>query len=144
PATGAVTGAGLIAAIAGLLIVRRRHTRDEVFLGLTPGLTPTAGEQGRVGTKAGKTPVTVQFPPPKGATPGEIGTLIDATADNVDVSATIIDLAVRGFLQIESDGRKDFTLYATNPPAGETLLPYERKLLGDIFKGQAVRRSREL
>ncbi|MCG6567027.1 DUF2207 domain-containing protein [Tessaracoccus sp. ZS01] len=144
PATGAVTGAGLIAAIAGLLIVRRRHTRDEVFLGLTPGLTPTAGEQGRVGTKAGKTPVAVQFHPPKGATPGEIGTLIDATADNVDVSATIIDLAVRGFLQIESDGRKDFTLYATNPPAGEALLPYERKLLGDIFKGQAVRRSREL
>ncbi|GAA4898945.1 hypothetical protein GCM10025789_16160 [Tessaracoccus lubricantis] len=144
PATGAVTGAGLLLAIAGLLIVRRRHTRDEVFLGLTPGLTPAAGEQGRVGAKAGKTPVTVQFHPPKGATPGEIGTLIDATADNVDVSATIIDLAVRGYLQIESDGRKDFTLYATNPPANDTLLPYERKLLGDIFKGQPVRRSREL
>ncbi|MDO5678450.1 MAG: DUF2207 domain-containing protein, partial [Propionibacteriaceae bacterium] len=36
PATGALTGAGLLAAIGGLLAVRRRHTRDEVFLGLTP------------------------------------------------------------------------------------------------------------
>lgn len=144
PATGAVTGAGLLVAIGGLLAVRRRHTRDEVFLGLTPGLTPTAGEQGKVGAKRGKTPVTVQFHPPKGATPGEIGTLIDATADNVDVSATIVDLAVRGYLQIESDGRKDFTLYATAPPANDRLLPYEEKLLGNIFKGQAVRRSREL
>lgn len=144
PATGAVTGAGLLVAIGGLLAVRRRHTRDEVFLGLTPGLTPGRGEQGNVGPKTGKTPVTVQFHPPKGATPGEIGTLIDSTADNVDVSATIVDLAVRGYLQIESDGRRDFTLYATNPPANDSLLPYEQKLLGNIFKGQPVRRSREL
>lgn len=144
PATGAVTGAGLLVAIGGLLAVRRRHTRDEVFLGLTPGLTPAAGEKGNVGPQRGKAPVTVQFHPPKGATPGEIGTLIDATADNVDVSATIVDLAVRGYLQIESDGRRDFTLYATNPPANDRLLPYEQKLLGNIFKGQPVRRSREL
>ena len=144
PATGAVTAAGLVLAIGALLGVRRRHTRDEVFLGLTPGLTPAAGEKGNVGRQRGKAPVTVQFHPPKGATPGEIGTLIDATADNVDVSATIIDLAVRGYLQIESDGRKDFTLYATTPPRGDQLLPYEQKLLANIFKGQPVRRSREL
>ncbi|WP_052459785.1 DUF2207 domain-containing protein [Tessaracoccus massiliensis] len=144
PATGAVTGAGLLLAIGAILGVRRRHTRDEVFLGLTPGLTPAAGEKGNVGPQRGKAPVTVQFHPPKGATPGEIGTLIDATADNVDVSATIIDLAVRGYLQIESDGRKDFTLYATTPPRGDQLLPYEQKLLANIFKGQPVRRSREL
>lgn len=144
PATGAVTAAGLVLAIGALLGVRRRHTRDEVFLGLTPGLTPAAGEKGNVGPQRGKAPVTVQFHPPKGATPGEIGTLIDATADNVDVSATIIDLAVRGYLQIESDGRKDFTLYATTPPRGDQLLPYEQKLLANIFKGQPVRRSREL
>lgn len=144
PATGAVTGAGLLVAIGGLLAVRRRHARDEVFLGLTPGLTPAAGEKGQVGPRVGKMPVAVQFNPPKGATPGEIGTLLDSTADNVDVSATIIDLAVRGYLQIESDGRRDFTLYATNPPRGDQLRAYEQKLLADIFKGQPVRRSREL
>ena len=141
--TGAVTGAGLIAAIVGLIAVRRRHARDDVYLGLTPGLTPLAGQEERVGTRSGKFPVTVQFHPPKGATPGEIGTLMDTTADNVDVSATIVDLAVRGYLRIRSTSKKDFTLEALHAPAGR-LEPFEDKLLADLFKGKSVRTSKEL
>ena len=141
--TGAVTGAGLIAAIVGLIAVRRRHARDDVYLGLTPGLTPLAGQEQRVGTRSGKFPVTVQFHPPKGATPGEIGTLMDTTADNVDVSATIVDLAVRGYLRIHSQTKKDFTLEALHAPAGR-LEPFEEKLLADLFKGKSVRTSKEL
>lgn len=141
--TGAVTGAGLIAAIVGLIAVRRRHARDDVYLGLTPGLTPLAGQEERVGTRSGKFPVTVQFHPPKGATPGEIGTLMDTTADNVDVSATIVDLAVRGYLRIHSQTKKDFTLEALHAPAGR-LEPFEEKLLADLFKGKSVRTSKEL
>ncbi|MCB0886876.1 MAG: DUF2207 domain-containing protein, partial [Propionibacteriaceae bacterium] len=144
PATGAATGAGLVAAVAGLVAIRRRHARDDVYLGLTPGIVPGAGEQATVGRQSGKFPVAVQFNPPKGASPGEIGTLMDTTADDVDVSATIVDLAVRGFLKIESTGKKHFTLYATQPRAGERLRPYEEKLLGNIFKGKSVRTSKEL
>ncbi|MBB1514350.1 DUF2207 domain-containing protein [Tessaracoccus sp. MC1627] len=143
PATGAVTGAGLIAAIVGLIAVRRRHARDDVYLGLTPGLTPLSGQEERVGTRSGKFPVTVQFHPPKGATPGEIGTLMDTTADNVDVSATIVDLAVRGYLRIISQSKKDFTLEALHAPPGP-LEPFEEKLLADLFQGRSVRTSKEL
>ena len=144
PVTGGVTGAGLVAAAAGLVAIRRRHARDDVYLGLTPGIVPGPGEKVTVGRQAGKFPVAVQFSPPKGASPGEIGTLMDTTADDVDVSATIVDLAVRGFLKIESTGKKEFTLYATRPRAGEQLRPYEEKLLGDIFKGKSVRTSTQL
>ncbi|HMS36263.1 MAG TPA: DUF2207 domain-containing protein, partial [Arachnia sp.] len=77
PATGAATGAGLVAAVAGLVAIRRRHARDDVYLGLTPGIVPGAGEQATVGRQSGKFPVAVQFNPPKGASPGEIGTLMD-------------------------------------------------------------------
>ncbi len=144
PATGAVAGGGALAAIAGLVAIRRRHGRDDVYLGLTPGLTPAPGEEGNIGQASGKAPVTVQFHPPKGALPGEIGTLLDTTADNVDVSATIVDLAVRGFLKIESDGGKQFTLHATPPPRGEQLADYESKLLQDLFQGSSRVTAAEL
>ncbi|MHA6511197.1 DUF2207 domain-containing protein [Tessaracoccus sp. Z1128] len=143
PGTGAVTGAGLVAAVAGLIAVRRRHARDDVYLGLTPGLTPLSGQEERIGQSSGKFPVTVQFHPPKGATPGEIGTLMDTTADNVDVSATIVDLAVRGYLRIHSQSKRDFTLEALNGPPGP-LEPFEDKLLRDLFQGRSVRTSKEL
>lgn len=143
PVTGSVTGAGLLAAVAGLVAVRRRHARDETYLGLTPGLTPAAGEAGRIGPRSGKFPVTVQFHPPKGATPGEIGTLLDTTADNIDVSATIVDLAVRGYLRIHSQSKDEFTLEALHRPGGR-LEPYEDVLLRDLFQGSNVRASEEL
>lgn len=144
PATGVVAGGGLIAAIAGLVAIRRRHGRDDVYLGLTPGLTPVAGEEARIGKADGKATVTVAFSPPKGATPGEIGTLMDTTADNVDISATLIDLAVRGFMRIESDGGKKFTLYATSAPPGQALAPFEAKLLADVFQGASSVTSKKM
>ncbi|NHB85654.1 DUF2207 domain-containing protein [Tessaracoccus sp. HDW20] len=138
-----MAGGGLLAALAGLVAIRRRHTRDDIYLGLTPGLTPAGNEQANIGRASGRAPVAVQFNPPKGATPGEIGTLFDTTADDVDVSATIVDLAVRGFLKIESQG-KGFTLYATNPPQGERLASYEAKLLADLFEGAPSVTHKEL
>ena len=58
----------------------------------------------------------MQFQPPAGVQPGMVGTIIDETANPIDVSATIIDLAVRGYLTIEEDAgsgvfsRTDWTL----------------------------------
>ena len=49
----------------------------------------------------GAGPVAVQFPPPEGLRPGQLGTLLDERANVVDVTATIVDLAVRGHLRIE-------------------------------------------
>jgi len=42
----------------------------------------------------------VRYEPVKGATPAELGTLIDHTADMPDITATLVDLAVRGYIHI--------------------------------------------
>src|SRR5204863_7869576 len=43
----------------------------------------------------------VQFAPPDDIRPGQVGTLIDESANPLDATATILDLAVRGHLRIE-------------------------------------------
>src|SRR6202043_3514915 len=46
-------------------------------------------------------PIAAQYEPPDQLTPGEAGTLVDNSADMRDITSTIVDLAVRGFLVIE-------------------------------------------
>ena len=55
----------------------------------------TRGRDPRVG------PIAVQYAPPEGMTPAEAGTLVDDDAAMRDITATIVDLAVRGYLVIE-------------------------------------------
>jgi hypothetical protein len=43
----------------------------------------------------------VRYEPVDGASPAELGTLVDNKADMDDITATLVDLAVRGFLHIE-------------------------------------------
>jgi len=56
----------------------------------------------------GRGTIIAQYESPDGLAPAEIGTMIDGSADNKDVSATIIDLAVRGFLKIKRTEEKAF------------------------------------
>ena len=138
PLTGGVTAA-LAALGLGLLYRRtRRGSRDQVYLGLTPGVVPARNQEASVGFDTGKAPVAVQFQPPAGARPGEIGTLVDATADNKDVTATVIDLAVRGHLRIEQGDGKDWTftrLTGARGGGGDELVHYEKALLSKMFSG---------
>jgi hypothetical protein len=82
----------------------------------------------------------VEFTPPDGVRPGLVGTLYDEQADPVDVSATIVDLAVRGFLRIEEVpkegwfGKGDHRLVSLRDDDG-TLMAYERMLLRGLFDG---------
>lgn len=46
-------------------------------------------------------PIAPQYEPPNQLTPGEVGTLVDNSADMRDITASIVDLAVRGYLVIE-------------------------------------------
>src|ERR1700749_4008238 len=81
----------------------------------------------------------VEFAPPEGIRPGQIGTLIDEHANTVDVSATIVDLAVRGFLptqKIQKEavlGRPDWRLLRSDADDA-ALLPYEGMLLEGLFR----------
>jgi uncharacterized protein (TIGR04222 family) len=73
--------------------------------------------------------------------PGQVGTLVDEHANLVDVTATIVDLAVRGWLTI-TDLDDDYELTATNVVGRGTLLPYETALMNALFgAGPSVKLS---
>src|SRR5437879_837589 len=55
----------------------------------------TRGREPRVGA------IAVQYEPPAGLSPGEAGALVDDQAGIRDITATLVDLAVRGFIVIE-------------------------------------------
>jgi hypothetical protein len=93
--------------------------------------------------EADHTPVNgMSFEPPDGVRPGQIGTLIDEQADVIDVTATIVDLAVRGYLLVEEDAR-DWTLRKLERPVDD-LQPYERTLFDALFAGRDAVRLAEL
>jgi uncharacterized membrane protein YgcG len=95
-------------------------------------------------------PVTTRYEPPDAMTPAEVGTLVDGKPDMRDITATIVDLAVRGYLHItesESGGvfgffsSKDYT-FALKKPREEWsgLKTHERDLLDAMFgTGDEVR-----
>jgi uncharacterized membrane protein len=90
-------------------------------------------------------PITTQYEPPAQMTPAELGTLIDGKPDMRDITATIVDLAVRGYVHITEtqDERffglftnKDYTFGLTKDRAGwGTLKAHERDLLKAMFGG---------
>lgn len=81
----------------------------------------------------------IDFTPPADLRPGEVGTLIDERIDPVDVTATIIDLAVRGHLTItelehETEfARPDWELRRVANAPAEELQRYENVLVRAIF-----------
>ena len=127
-----------VLAIALMSILVWTRGRDEAYAGLTPGLAPVAGEPAPIVRQSRPGTVAVQFNPPPGVQPGMIGTLVDEQANTVDVTATILDLAVRGYLTItettKSFGRTDWLLTRTEPVAApRALSEYEAMLLDGLF-----------
>lgn len=149
PVTGGLSA--VIAGLGGLLLARRarRTGRDTPAGGHAPGLVPGVGG-GPVGLDGGAAPVALQYQPPAGFRPGQLGTLLDERADAQDVTATLIDLAVRGHLRIEQTAAPDdlgnggeWRLVRDRAAAGDAhddvLLPYEELLLDEVFEtGDAV------
>ncbi len=132
PVTGGIAAVLTVVGLGALLRRTRRGAQDEVYLGLTPGVVPAANQQATIGRGAPAAPVAVQFTPPRGARPGEVGVLTDSTADNVDITATMIDLAVRGHLRIEQQGKKDWTFVQLR--GRDQLVGYETQLLTKLFQ----------
>ena len=140
--------AALLAGVGALGLVMRQWWlagRDRWF-GDVHYLTGNAEEV----TKppfARETIVTEYTPPEIGREkrrlrPAEIGLLIDEDADTLDVSATIVDLAVRGYLKINElpkeglFGKADFRLDRLREADG-ALLPYEKELHESLFADSA-------
>jgi uncharacterized membrane protein YgcG len=133
----------LLAGIAGVGVLLWRHGRDLEGGGsvVDARFAPDDAPARRLPfLRRVETPV--EFEPPAGVRPGLVGTLYDEQADPVDVSATIVDLAVRGFLRIEEVpkegwfGKGDHRLVSLRDDDG-TLMAYERMLLRGLFEGGA-------
>ena len=95
------------------------------------------------GKDAGVTNIAgVDWEPPKGLSPAEVGTLVDEKCDVQDVTSTLIDLAARGYLKIKKTTFKKFVFLSNKdyeftrlepPPNSPPLLPHERRFLEGIF-----------
>ncbi len=132
----------LLGCIAALVVLARRG-HDEMYAGLTPGNVPVEGEPAPV-ERVSSIPFAVQFTPPKDVLPGMVGTLFDEKAETRDVTATLVDLAARGYWRIEQPEPKgDFRIVRTGAPEG--LTPYEGMLYEGLFgDGSQVVTSSEL
>ena len=95
--------------------------------------------------------VAPQYEPPKGICPAEAGTLIDDTIHPRDITSTIVDLAVRGYIKLEEKAdtflvfhHKDYVFHLLKPREqwGPDVTPHERVMLDNIFlSGTGVRLS---
>ena len=78
-------------------------------------------------------PVVVEFGPPQNLRPAQLGLVLDESADTKDVTATIIDLAVRGYLTIsEVPGKHDW-LFTRKQGEVPGMLPFESALFYGLF-----------
>lgn len=92
----------------------------------------------------GRGSITVQYEPPEGLGPGEIGTIVDEKVDMRDITATLVDLAVRDYLRIVVEEKEGFftsseeTAFVRHvfddDPRLDELLPHERKVFDGIFE----------
>ncbi len=86
-----------------------------------------------------------EYQPPSGLTPAEGGTLIDQKAEPSDVIATLVDLAVRGYMTIEPLDDGDYLFRRGKPLDGDpTIAPLERYVLQKVFGEQLSLRERHL
>lgn len=112
----------------------RKNGRDQRYAGLAPGTVPLPGQQAPIVPSDPDLPIPVAFTPPH-IPVAEAGLLIDGQVDTRETAATIIDLAVRGALTVQSTGKKDFRVTLVDP--SRATAPHEMVLLTEIFGGQS-------
>ena len=141
PATGGVSGALLLLIVGGAAVTLWRTGRDRRYQGspIDQVMGNPTGDDEAVPIFDADTEAPVEFAPPGDMRPGQMGTLVDEQANTLDVSATIVDLAVRGFLMIQEIpkegwfGKPDWTLIKLEESEAG-LLTYERRLLNALFR----------
>lgn len=124
-ASGVGLGALVLLLVGGFVLLWLARGRDARALAADVGPVDLlmTGDGGRVA-----------FASPDGVLPGEVGTVVDERVDVADVTATVVDLAVRNYLAIREVGPSNWVLVRRNPP-DSGLTDYERtvyqQLLGD-------------
>jgi uncharacterized protein (TIGR04222 family) len=141
PVTAGVGGGLLFLMLGGFAFLMYRFGRDRRYVGspVDQAFGSESGAQEFVPVLHDEeTPV--EFVPPDDLRPGQLGTLVDFSANPLDVTATIVDLAVRGYLVIEEIPGEGGILHKPDwkltkkKEAGDEVKEYERKLLDALFE----------
>ena len=140
PVTLGASGGLLAILLAGLGYLLWANGRDRRAIGSPVDISYGTSQEGERAVplfEHGTNPV--EYAPPDGILPGQVGTLIDEVANPLDVTATIVDLAVRGYLRIEEIpkrrffGKPDWRLVKLKE-ADDGLIRYEKLLLDGLFE----------
>ena len=141
-------GLGALILVGGIALIAWnwwRHGRDRAYLGHYYAAPNDAAEHAEPVFQ--HEPVVVEFGPPQNMRPAQLGLILDESADPKDVTASIVDLAVRGYLTItdipELFGRHDWQLTQKSGDVSK-LLPYEKTLLDGLFAGREQVKVSEL
>lgn len=85
--------------------------------------------------------VAPMYEPPKDMTPAEVGTLIDDSTDPRDITSTVVDLAVKGYIKIHEKvdkgllfDHKDYEFQRVKP-SDSNLASHELVMFNNIFDG---------
>jgi hypothetical protein len=155
--TVAIAWDSFITQPAGEYLIRRPTLWDRIlrfFRSNWPLLIPVVVlfAMHRIWSRHGRDPqrraIAPMYEPPPGLTPSEVGTLVDNRTDLRDVTAILVDLAVRGYLIIEETEEdkflglikeRDYVLELKK--GGEDisgLKSHERKMLRAVFGSPKV------
>jgi uncharacterized membrane protein len=97
--------------------------------------------------------VAPMYEPPPEISPAEAGTLLDDRIHPRDITSTVVDLAVRGYIKIEETAdkvllftHKDYIFHLLKPREqwGADLAPHERVMLENVFAADADTRLSSL
>ena len=140
PVTTGFGGGLALLGIAFVVVLATRRGRDRRYTGsaVDAAMGNASGEE-EPSRSSTATTGPVEFIPPDDIRPGQVGTLIDEQANLLDVTASIVDLAVRGLLTItelepeKHERHPDYELTATPGKGKGTPLPYEQLLLHELF-----------
>ncbi len=143
----------VLTAMAILLAIRWWRVGRDRWFGDSYAVTGTGRE--RTKPPLGHETIVVEYEPPvlpatqRSLRPAEVGLLLDERVDEVDVSATIVDLVVRKYVDIREVPRRhrlrrrDYELSHLREP-DPALLPYERTLLSSLFGTNRAARLSQL
>jgi len=140
PITLTVSGAFLVLLMVGVVRFLWTRGRDRRAIGSPVDVSYGTSSEGEQAVPLFESSVNpVEFAPPEDIRPGQVGTLVDEVANPLDATATIVDLAVRGYLRIEEIpkkwlfGKPDWRLVKLKEADGD-LLKYERLLFNGLFE----------
>jgi uncharacterized membrane protein len=97
--------------------------------------------------------VAPMYEPPPGISPAEAGTLLEDQIHPRDITSTMVDLAVRGYIKIEETAEKvllfthkDYIFHLLKPSEqwSADLAPHERVMLENVFTGGSETRLSSL